>query len=101
MCEIYEPDELLGKVQVLNVEKGRYVANLFGQKHYGRNKQHTNYIALGDSLSCLRKYAEKHSMSVALPYGIGSGLADGDWNIIYDNIKNVFEGYEVVLYKLQ
>ena len=41
--------------------------------------------------SALKSLAEQHpGKSVALPYGIGCGLAGGDWNTVYDIIKEVF-----------
>ena len=33
--------------------------------------------------------------TVAFPWGIGCGLAGGDWNIVKPMIENVFENTEV------
>jgi hypothetical protein len=38
--------------------------------------------------------------SIALPYNLGCGLASGDWNIVYKIIEEVFNDYDVTIYKL-
>jgi len=40
----------LGDFQVVQVAPQLYVANLFGQLNYGRDKRQTNYAALGTAL---------------------------------------------------
>lgn len=32
-------------------------------------------------------------MRVAIPYGLGCGLAGGNWNIVYEIIARQFEDY--------
>lgn len=95
------PDELLGKCHIVQ-EGSRHIANLFGQLEYGRQKSrvYTNYEALRTSLTTLREYAVQKQLSVALPYGIGCGLANGDWDVVGEIIDHVFGDYNVMLYKL-
>jgi O-acetyl-ADP-ribose deacetylase (regulator of RNase III) len=100
-CENYNLDELLGKCQIVKTGS-KYVANIFGQLNYGRQKiRYTDYDALKNSLMTLRDNATKHNLSVALPYNIGCGLANGEWNIVENIIEEVFSDYDVTLYKLQ
>lgn len=96
------PDELLGHCQIVQ-EGSRYIANLFGQVDYGRQKSrvYTNYEALRTSLTTLREYAVQNQLSVALPYGIGCGLANGDWDVVSEILEQVFGDYDVMLYKLE
>jgi hypothetical protein len=55
----------------------------------GANGRYTNYDALRECLYKLRKVGENLHWSdylpqdlIYLPYGIGCGLAGGDWNIV-------------------
>ena len=50
------PYDLLGKVQLIDVEPGRAVANVFGQLNYGRTagKVYTDYVALTKAFDQLR-----------------------------------------------
>ncbi|MDT0160376.1 macro domain-containing protein [Bacillus sp. AG4(2022)] len=96
----YRNKLLLGKMQLVTCGENKWVANLFGQFSYGRRKPvYTHYGALEDALRDLKNFAKEHGLSVALPYGIGCGLAGGDWEDVYAIIDGVFHNYEVVLYK--
>ena len=55
-----------------------------------------------ECLCTIKILAENKNMNVAIPYGIGCGIANGNWNKVYEIIKNVFEKNKVecVLYKL-
>ena len=86
--------ELLGKIQVVDSGK-HFVANLFAQDKYGRDKRYTDYTALGKCLTSLRVYMiAKGLKTLALPYGIGCGLAGGDWKIVCEIIRDVFTPVE-------
>lgn len=99
-CENFTPEELLGKCQIVTTDS-KYVANIFGQLKYGRQKvRYTDYDALRDSLRILKDYAKKHNLSVALPYNIGCGLANGEWSMVEEILEEVFSDYDVTLYKL-
>lgn len=93
-------EDLLGHVQFVPT-KDKYVANIFGQYNYGYDKkQYTNTDALFTAFKHLRKFAELHNLSVALPYMIGCYRGGGDWKIVEDHLLTAFEGYEVTLYKM-
>ena len=36
-----------------------------------------------------------------MPFKIGCGIANGEWEIVQDIINKVFKGYKVNLYKLE
>ncbi|MGF7049841.1 hypothetical protein J2T13_004364 [Paenibacillus sp. DS2015] len=77
------------------------IANLFGQFKYGKtSEQYTDYVALESALRQLKDKAKELKFSVALPYNLGCGMANGDWNIVEKMIEDVFNDYEVTLYKL-
>lgn len=74
----------LGKCQIVNVDTGLFVANLVGQKTYGRTGCHTDYSALTKAIQSLQM--QRESLPVYIPYGMGAGLAGGEWPYIMDII---------------
>ena len=103
-CMITPPQELLGKAQIVMVDKYTYVVNLFGQFDYGKGTCHTNYIALENAMKDMFDYAERYNFSIVIPWGIGCGLAGGSWDKVYKIICNISEHYtsvKVVLFKLE
>lgn len=100
-CFEKNPCDLLGELLLVNVSDNKFIAHLFGQQNYGRRKvRYTDYDALEQALHKLRTVAERNKLSVALPYNIGCGLANGDWNVVYEIIDKVFSDYQLTLYKL-
>ena len=92
---------LLGHVQFVEVGDNKYVANLFSQLNYGRQKiLYTDYPSLKLALTELRDVADEHRLSVALPKFLGCGLAGGDWEIVSKIIEEAFDGYSVTVYEL-
>jgi O-acetyl-ADP-ribose deacetylase (regulator of RNase III) len=98
-------DSLLSSCQFVDTPDDKVVANIFGQEGYGRGRIQTDYVALSKGLQSIRESiidsnSPLFNKSVALPYGIGCGLAGGDWNIIRRMIEEIFNDCEVTLYKL-
>lgn len=91
--------DLLGRIKQVKEHDDKVVVHIFGQYGYGRGKIQTDYEALKRALRKLEIVARNCDKSVALPYGIGCGLAGGDWDIVYKIIEDVFSDYEVTLYK--
>ena len=106
--------ELLGTAQIVPepCEEDEYrripatrlrVVHLYGQYKYGRERQHTVYQAVEDALHLmLRNLHQDQDLKIGLPYGMGCGLAGGNWGIVSEIIEKVFyfhrqDGY---LYKL-
>lgn len=76
---------LLGEIQVVvNGEGEPLVVNLFAQVQFGRDRRYTDYDAFRTCCKKLAKTLETldENAVVAIPYGIGCGLAGGDWGII-------------------
>lgn len=90
--------DLLGKVQLVATPDCR-VANLFSQSDYGTGKYYTNYEALATCLTKLRYRMEVLGLKdLGLPYGLGCGLAGGNWKIVYEIIKDVFTPSKITVY---
>lgn len=81
--EKYGPESLFGKVLSVACHDGRYCQNMYSQYHYGTRKQMTDYKKFEECLEHVRVFAEKHpNKTIGFPYGIGCGLAGGDWKTV-------------------
>lgn len=110
-CEEKEGNEieLLGSIcwypiEHIISEKPQWIANVFGQYSYGRSKNvvYTNYNALREAFQELDELGHFCLYSVAIPYGLGCGLGNGDWDgVVLPMIKNIFKFTDVVIYKLE
>lgn len=101
---------LLGTVQVLKTDDGKYIANLFGEYSFcesiapyeeGGKPRHTDYDALKECLHRLHTWMVLNDKTtVGLPYKLGCGLAGGNWDdVVYPMIKKEFEDDEdITLY---
>lgn len=81
-----------------------------GQLYYGRNKniEYTRLPALSSALQYACSYIKRNSLngtssSIALPYGIGAGLGNGNWEDILKEITNISDmhGTLIKLYRKQ
>lgn len=90
----------LSSCQIISVGNDNYIANLFGQYNYGRDRKYTDYKALEEALFSLKVKCKDANKSVAIPYNLGCGLAGGNWDIVYKIIEEVFSDYDVTIYKL-
>lgn len=83
----------LGTYQEVLVEPKLYVANLFGQSSFGRDKRQTNYAALGTAL--FRAMKEHPDATFRVPYGLGCGLAGGNWATVLNLIEEAANAWNV------
>lgn len=91
----------LGYCQIIDCSD-KMVANLIAQHNYGRDRNvvYTDYAALEGALKYLKVYAQYHDLSVALPYRIGCGLANGDWeSVVHPMLQEIFNDYKLTLYR--
>lgn len=79
-----------------DINNKKTIANIFSQKE----NFDTDYEAMKKALTYIKTWAENNNLSIAIPYGIGCGIANGDWNKVYKIIEEVFSDYDVTLYKL-
>lgn len=90
----------LGNILNIEVGENKIISCLFAQDDYGRSKKvYTNYRALEECLTKLNIYAINNKYSIAIPWGIGCGLANGDWKTVLDIIDRVFVNNYVMIYK--
>lgn len=71
----------LGNCQLVQVADDLWVANIFGQRGVGSRKVQTDYGAVYTAFDQLRQQMGRHKLgnTVHVPFGIGCGLAGGDW----------------------
>lgn len=81
------------------VDKGVLIVNLYAQIGYGRGTR-TQYEYFQEALrNALQKIREDDKETkIGLPYGIGCGLAGGNWNIILGIITEAAEEFNTTIY---
>ena len=81
------------------------ICNLYGQLDFGRDKRYTEYRALRRSLKTLRNWLDKIGVTedyeIRIPYGIGCGLAGGDWSYVSEILETELRGLNWNVYKLK
>lgn len=77
----------LGNIVTTRINDELYVIGVYGQNGYGRAGRYTNYSALHAGLVKVNMLAAQKRLPVFLPFGIGCGLAGGDWDHVLDIIK--------------
>lgn len=97
-CKVKKP---LGTAQLLKMNDGRVLANIFGQNEAGAA---TDYKMVLSALKDLKKQMDSLGLkSLSLPYRMGAGIGGGDWNEIFGLIEEVFglTPIKVILCKLE
>ncbi len=90
-CAGKSEGELIGQVCVVDCG-GKIIANIFSQREYV-----TDYEAME---KCLKWLVSNYpGISIALPFGIGCGIASGNWDRVYGIIEEAFKDSEATLYK--
>lgn len=92
----------LGDVQFCSLvaDAGYIVANVFGQYHYGKGRQHTDYLALRKAFQYIAGAFPFYT--VRIPYKMGCGLGGGDWDVVCQIIEEtlVAAGVDVEIWRL-
>lgn len=79
----------LGDAHMVPVSEKLIVVNLVGQRHFRPlGVRHTNYIAVGQGLTAVRKLATHTGLLVYIPYKMGCGLGGGDWDVVQALIRD-------------
>ena len=89
----------LGNCQMVQINESQFVANLFGQRYYGReNLRYTSYDGIYDALAKLQVYMNNRNCnSVAFPYKMSSDRGGADWNVILAMIESVFKNTNITI----
>lgn len=99
----YSPEDKFGKFTYAVTESGVTVANLYGQYNTGIGLQ-TDYKMMNSALNYFL-YSAKAGLGnnvnlnkVGVPYGMGCGLAGGDWEIVKDMLERASLKHQVDIY---
>ncbi len=91
----------LGDIQVVPFQTNQYIINCATQDEYlPRDIRHADYGAIELCMSKVKDFAMLHNLTIAVPK-IGSGLAGGDWVVIENILKHIFDDYDVYVYYLE
>jgi O-acetyl-ADP-ribose deacetylase (regulator of RNase III) len=86
--------EMLGEINLVDVEPNIYVANLFGQDRYGYDgKRYTRYGAIETGLENLLKNIDTfdlETLPVFFPFRFGSDRGGANWEIIKLMVEEYF-----------
>lgn len=88
-------------------EDGKIIANMFGQRYFGKQHLSPDYKAMRNGLKTIseradgRKNSNGKNYSIAIPYGLGCGLGKGNWDIVYKMIEKIFGEVTCTIYKLE
>lgn len=99
------PEDLLGNVLYVNTNDGKVIANVFGQAFIREGPSdkevYTQYDALALGLRKVLDYAVSTNKTVAAPYLIGAGMANGSWSKIGPMLTEIFDKHGLTLYNKQ
>lgn len=93
------PKHRLGKCQMVEIIfKKLYFANLFGQYDFiPRGIVHTDYNALAMALRGIQRWRTTVlKLPVYLPFGLGCGLAGGDWKVVFGIIQDAIPDATII-----
>lgn len=101
LCSSSLPRQLLGLAQPCQ-ENDKLIFNLFGQENLGYDgRQYTDTAALYTAFAGLKRYAETHRKTIAIPYKIGCARGGADWeNEVFPMIQILFKDTKLEIWKL-
>ena len=95
----YYSRQMLGDIQVCDIENDKQVINMFAQDGYGYDgKRYTSYDAFWECLIKMRDTCTDHSF--AFPYKIASDRGGANWAVIRTMIEEVLSDRKVYFYYL-
>jgi len=75
----------------------KIIANCFSQKP----NYDTDYEMIKKCFKEIKEFAIENELSICMPYKYGCGIANGNWEIVEDIIINIFDDYDITIYKLE
>lgn len=96
ICSEHLKDKLYGNYQVCKVENKKYIANCFTQRDFITNLDYIKRVFIGLLDSC-----KLNKFTIAIPFGYGCGIAQGDWNKVSSLLNEISEtcSVDIVVYK--
>ena len=90
---------LKGQYIMVNIGDKDFIANCFTQKP----NFDTDYVALKDCFIKLLKLCKGINLTIAVPYGYGCGISNGNWDEVETILRSLSEiyGVDISVYKLE
>ena len=90
----------LGTFSYAKTKDGKFVVNLYSQDGIGGKDRRTSYDAMVTGFEAIHKKLVRSDRKwiLGIPYGIGAGLANGNWNIIEAIINSIFQESDLSVY---
>lgn len=95
----YDYELLKDDYCIVKVKSTQYIANCFTQKP----NFDTDYESLKICFSALLKVCKRGGKTIAIPYGYGCGIANGNWGIveqIFNDLSNEYD-VDIAVYELE
>lgn len=90
----------IGSLNIVGVLPNLYIANAITQESYGRDP-YTKYVSYGALQLCFEKAHGHFPLSAKFHFPrIGSGLGNGDWNVIEKLIELACPNRELICWEL-
>lgn len=105
MCQTSTATTLLGTCLFNKEDDSHISCSMFAQNDWhGRDVCNTNYSAFRECCGEIKEFIIHNKLSrdypINMPYSIGAGLGGGDWNIIYGILDDEFQGFNLILWRL-
>ncbi len=96
--KFFKNQGLLGQYQAIKINDTQYIVNCFSQ----RKNLDTEYYYLEVIFKGLFETCKKNNFTIAVPYGYGCGIANGDWEKVLEIFKKLSDEYEtdISVYRL-
>lgn len=90
-CGVYKPTAMLGTYQEIKASENLIIINSYTQLYYGNStKTHKVYTNMPYLIANIKEICDKYKdRTVYVPYLIGCGLAGGNWDELYEEIKDI------------
>lgn len=98
-CLVNNYDLLKGDYYIVKAKSNKYIANCFTQKP----NFDTDYIAIKECFKGLLNICKETGRTIAIPYGYGCGIANGNWEDVETILRSLSGIYDVDIsvYKLE
>lgn len=85
------PEKLFGSIIEIHINQKLSVINCYSQFSYGNSaKTGITYTDMDMLVNHIRYVcANNPDKTIYVPYGIGCGLAGGNWDFVYSNIEHI------------
>lgn len=90
-CYNYDYEKLKGNGVIVKIGHLKFIENCFTQKP----NFDTDYEALEKCFRYLLELCKYHNYSICIPYMMGCGIANGDWNKVSNILKKLSNEYQI------